>query len=479
MFNFQNTYLSLPKIFYHLQLPTAAVLPQTVLINHALFDDMDLPSNDVQHIALLLSGNAIPTTWSTYCQAYAGHQFGYFNVLGDGRAILLGEHITSKNQRFDIQLKGAGATPYSRRGDGRATLKSMLREYLISEAMYHLQIPTSRSLAVIATGEKVYRESIEQGAVLTRIMKSHLRVGTFEYARYMGTYEEIKALADYTINRLYPDIKNANNPYQALFICIMEQQISLVTQWMRVGFIHGVMNTDNTSISGETFDYGPCAFMNRYNPQTVYSSIDTHARYAFGNQSNILKWNLTRLAEALIPLLDKTEKKALTIAKEMIDLFDEKWNNSYTEMMLSKIGLTPDSTENIEMMNQLCNLMFKHQMDFTNTFSELTYQTEKSNSIFNHPESQLWLKKWEQLTHNAEGLNQASKRVMEAHNPVIIPRNHLVEIALNQATDGDLTLFHSLCTQLKTPYTRSGKTENFLQAPNDDFETNYQTFCGT
>jgi uncharacterized protein YdiU (UPF0061 family) len=479
MFNFDYTYLKLSPTFYHLQHPKPVIQPSLVLLNSELLNDMGIVGLQQNELVKILSGNEVPISWRPFAQAYAGHQFGYFNMLGDGRAIVLGEQIANGTERFDIQLKGSGPTKYSRKGDGRATLQSMLREYLISEAMNYLGIPTSRSMAVVKTGEKVQRESASEGAVLTRVMKSHIRIGTFEYARYLDSADEIKKLADYTINRLYPECKHSNHPYLSLFEMIVDKQVNLVTHWMRVGFIHGVMNTDNTSISGESFDYGPCAFMNYYNPSTVYSSIDVNSRYSFENQPNILKWNLCRLAESLIPIVHHDQQIAVDMLTELINDFDRKWKLSYNKMMLAKIGLDDSKADNIELVSQLCSIMETYQLDYTNTFRHLTYHHSLDSKIDGNLESVEWMKKWKEKTHDSEGIIPQSKKWMMDNNPVLIPRNHLVEQAIKQAADGDISLFSTYCEMIKNPYQNYSDRGVFVNPPSIDYEHNYKTYCGT
>ena len=323
MFNFEYSYLSLPDKFHKLTEPFIFPNPEIFIINKKLYSELNLSfDKEKDLINEIFSKHNIK---KYFAQAYAGHQFGHFTKLGDGRALIIGEHLTENNNRVDVQLKGSGKTQFSRNGDGKATLKSMLLEYLISEAMYYLNIPTSRSLAVIKTDEQIFRENIQDGSILLRIMKSHIRIGTFEYASYFGSINDLKSLSLYTINRLYPEIKNEENPTISLLNIVMNQQIDLVLNWMRVGFIHGVMNTDNTSISGETFDYGPCAFMNKYNPEQIYSSIDYNRRYAFGNQGIVIKWNISRFAESLLPIIHKDKNKSIKLAQSTIDKFDEIW----------------------------------------------------------------------------------------------------------------------------------------------------------
>ena len=479
MFQFDTSYFNLPEKFYSRQNPEKGSNPEKVLFNITLFEELHIPTEDDERILAILSGNEIQPESTPFAQAYAGHQFGNFTMLGDGRAIVLGEHITQEQKRFDIQLKGAGATNYSRRGDGRATLKAMLREYLISEAMHHLNIPTSRSLAVVKTGDQVYREEIHNGAVLTRVMKSHLRVGTFEYARHFGTKDDLKSLTDYTINRLYPEIKEDKKTVETFYLKVIHDQIVLVCHWMRVGFIHGVMNTDNTSISSETFDYGPCAFMNQYEPSTVYSSIDRNSRYAFGNQPNILKWNMARLAEALLPLFDEDPDKAIEIALGLIGKFDSIWHEKYKKMMLSKLGLSIEDNNNFILAEELLSLMHKYQLDYTNTFAVLSYDIDFDNSPFSHPEMQLWLEKWIKTVESSTLSFAETKEIMKQNNPAFIPRNHLVEEALNYGVDGNMSYFIQFSEVLKTPYSINKEHYNYLLPPETGFETNYHTYCGT
>ena len=364
-----KTYLSLDEIFYSLQTPEKVKEPSIFCYNKELAKKLNIRLSE-NEIVDYFSGNKIIPNTKPFAQAYAGHQFGYFTILGDGRAIILGE-IRFKDKLYDIQLKGSGRTPYSRGGDGRATLPTMLREYMISEAMYNLKIPTTRSLCVIETKDKVIREIEQPGAVLTRIAQSHIRVGSFEYAAFKGI-KQLNQLLTYTIERHYPELKNDNNPAQSLLKKVMDKQIKLIVEWLRVGFIHGVMNTDNTSISGETIDYGPCAFMNSFDEKTVYSSIDTQGRYSFGNQANIIKWNIVKLAEALLPLICENEEESTEIAQEIINGFDEKYQNAYITMMSKKFGLLSKQGGDLQLINELLTLMRKYRRDYTNTFFELS-----------------------------------------------------------------------------------------------------------
>jgi len=322
-FNFDNTYLALPGELFTVCPPTPVSQPQLVAFNDSLANELGLSTSNIQpdELADIFSGNVLPEGAASLAQAYSGHQFGHFSRLGDGRALLLGEQITPDGRRYDLQLKGSGPTPYSRRGDGLATLSAMLREYLISEAMHALGIPTTLSLAVVVTGEPVYREQVQPGAVLTRVAKSHIRVGTFEHISQFSSVETLKVFTEYVLKRHYPELLQTENPVLSFLQKVIEKQTDLIVSWMRVGFIHGVMNTDNMAVSGETIDYGPCAFMNAYKPETVFSSIDTGGRYAFGNQPEMALWNLTRLAESLLPLIDTDIKKAIAKAEDVLNSF--------------------------------------------------------------------------------------------------------------------------------------------------------------
>ncbi len=479
--NFNNSYSTLPPKQYTFVSPTKVALPETLLFNFPLAKQLGLQftATDDQEIAHLFSGNNIPDGSQPLAQAYAGHQFGHFNMLGDGRAILLGEQITPENKRVDIQLKGAGETPYSRRGDGRATVRSMLREYLISEAIHSLQIKTTRSLAVIATGEKVYREEIQDGAILTRIASSHIRVGTFEYVKNYLTKEDLQIFTSYVINRHYPDIATNQNPPLELLKEVMKQQISLIVQWMRVGFIHGIMNTDNMSIAGETIDYGPCAFMNAYNPATVFSSIDSNGRYAFGNQPKIAYWNLTCLAETLLPLIHENTEQAVILAEEVLNVFSNSYNEEWINMMGKKIGLQ-HAEENIEaqqIIRDLLDWMKKNEADYTNTFLVIQ-STLTDTGIYAEPSFKIWYNNWVKLATQNQS-SQGAIIVMQAYNPIFIPRNHLVEEALDHACyKKDYTLFNQLLTAVCNPYKFNEAFVHFQQPPLDG-DNNYKTFCGT
>jgi len=383
-FRFDNSYRTLPAKLFEECNPTAVAQPQLIILNEVLAKDLGLNFNGIsnEEVAEFLSGNRIIEGAQPIAQAYAGHQFGYFNMLGDGRAILLGEHITPFNQRFDIQLKGSGETPYSRRGDGRATLSSMLREYIISEAMFALQIPTTRSLAVVSTGEEVHREYTHEGAVLTRIAASHIRVGTFEFVRRFNDVDTFKAFTNYTIQRHYPHLLHSENYALNFLKEVMEKQIDLIVNWMRVGFIHGVMNTDNMSICGESIDFGPCAFMNSYHPQTKFSSIDHQGRYAFENQAAIAKWNLSRFAETLLVLIDKDSAKAIDLAQGALNTFAEIFDKKWLQMMRNKLGMMGEEDGDDKIILDLLAWMQEHSADYTNTFIALQDKEKLKENIY-------------------------------------------------------------------------------------------------
>ncbi len=477
-FNFEYTYLNLPEEFYERVSPERFSAPEFALFNTKLAQELQLPEN-TKHYADLIFGQP-QKKHSFFAQAYAGYQFGHFNQLGDGRAIMLGEHQTIDGNRFDLQLKGSGKTKFSRRGDGKATLKSMLREYVMSEAMYALDVPTSRSLALIKTGEPVYRQSLHEGAAIIRIMQCHVRIGTFEYATHLVSKDATHALLDYTINRLYPELAQAKNKPIAFFETVMQNQIELVAKWMKLGFIHGVMNTDNVAISAETFDYGPCAFMNTYDPKTVFSSIDHNGRYAYGNQPQILKWNLVRLAESLIPLIDEDKDTSIEIAMASIQKFDALWNKTYYGSMLLKLGIAKNERQYFPLVDEFLKLLQTQQLDFTNSFAALVDEKIDLNKNFTENENFItWQNKWKNTIEETSSFEYA-KQLMKANNPQVIPRNHLVEESLNLAVEGDFSLFDELLEQMKSTYSYTeDKPEKFTAPPKPKFDKSYQTFCGT
>ncbi len=475
----ENSYAKLPAVFFSLQQPFPVKKPEIVCFNKRLANDLGLGflNHEKENSVGYFSGNKIPDGAEPLAQAYAGHQFGHFTMLGDGRAILLGEQIDPTGKRFDIQLKGSGQTPYSRRGDGRATLYSMLREYLISESMHHLGIPTTRSLSVVSTGEQVFRGEMHTGAVLTRTADSHIRVGTFEYARNFGSEEDLQALTTYTIQRHYPEIADADNAPLELLKAVMHKQIDLVVNWMRVGFIHGVMNTDNMSIAGETIDYGPCAFMNSYNPKTVFSSIDTHGRYAFGNQSHVAQWNLAIFAGALLPVISKNQQKAVDLAREVIEGFPHKFTEKWYAMMFGKLGILHPEDKDKDLVDGLLSLMETNKADYTQVFLALQHDKEPDGPLFRQEEFRAWVEKWKN-THLGDERKTPSLTLMNTLNPKVIPRNHWVENVLEAAVEGNLTPFSQLMGMLSKPYGTHTDELQFQQIP-EGFDARYQTFCGT
>lgn len=479
-FNFDNTYIHLPKAFYTELSPVPVRKPEMVIFNAPLSSDMGLDfsgiSTDVK--AALFSGNIMPEGSEPFAQAYAGHQFGHFTMLGDGRAIVWGEHITPSGQRLDIQFKGSGPTPYSRGADGRAVLGPMLREYIISEAMHALNIPTTRSLAVVTNGEKVYRETGLPGAILTRIASSHIRVGTFEYAALQQDKGIIQTLVDYTIDRHYPWIKEEQNKTLSLLKAVIEKQADLITHWMRVGFIHGVMNTDNMTLSGETIDYGPCAFMDAYDPRTVFSSIDHMGRYAYANQPDIAQWNLARLAETMLPLLDDEIEKAADTTEEAVNGFGALYKDKWLSMMRAKLGLFGARAEDESLITDLLDWMQRAGADYTNTFRHLTEEKPPQGKPYNDKTFKEWYTRWQaQLAKNTKPL-KSSLSLMRANNPAVIPRNHKVEQVLDAATNGDLKPLKDLLTALQEPYKNRSDLKPYQSPPKQD-ERVYQTFCGT
>lgn len=479
-FKFQTTYLSLPDICYTRLEPIPVKAPKVVIFNDGLATTLGLNFSGVaaHEVSALFSGNSLPEGAEAIAQAYAGHQFGHFTMLGDGRAHLIGEHITPDGQRMDIQLKGSGRTPYSRRGDGRAALGPMLREYLISEAMHALGIPTTRSLAVVATGEDVYRETPLPGAILTRVAVSHIRVGTFEFAAAQHDKALLESLFNYTLDRHYPKLKEAENKALALLQSVMERQADLIVHWMRVGFVHGVMNTDNVALSGETIDYGPCAFMDACDPNTVFSSIDHNGRYTYANQPHITQWNIARLAEALLPLIDDDVNKAVDIAEEAVKSFSAVYKTKWLAMMRAKLGLFGEQAEDEKLISDLLHWMHKSHIDFTNGFRELSHNDKPVGNLFIGKDFDDWQMRWHnRLSQNAKPL-ESSLCLMKSSNPAIIPRNHIVEHALASASAGDMLPFHNLLNALSEPYNDDESLKSYSSPPSPS-ESVYQTFCGT
>ena len=476
--HFDNTYSKLSNTFKENIKPTPVHDPELVILNEELAStlNLDFSKTDKKKLAEIFSGNSIPEETNTIAQAYAGHQFGHFTMLGDGRAVLLGEHLVNNDNRFDIQFKGSGRTSFSRGGDGRAALGPMLREYIISEAIHSLNIPTTRSLAVVKTGEKVVRENLLQGAILTRVASSHLRVGTFQYIAATQNIENLNTLVDYTINRHYPEIKTSNSKALDLLNLVMEKQCQLVINWMRVGFIHGVMNTDNMAISGETIDYGPCAFMDHYDPTTVFSSIDKFGRYAFSNQPPITKWNLARFAECLIPLIDKNEDTAIKLATDLIDNFQNIYEDKWLNMIRDKLGLFGEEKNDKKLINDLFNWMEKNKADYTNTFCHL--MGINSDEVYKNVEFVNWKNEWKKRSELNNSTKEKQSKLMKSNNPIVIPRNHKVEEALAEADKGSLDKMKKLLAILKNPYDNQNNIEEY-QTPAPSNNEKYQTFCGT
>ncbi len=474
-FNFDNTYARQLSGFYSRGEAEKSPAPQLVKLNHALALELNLDPATLEGEtgAQIFSGNQPPDDAEVLAQAYAGHQFGNFvPQLGDGRAVLLGEVIDIHGNRRDIQLKGSGRTPFSRGGDGKAAIGPVLREYLIGEGMHALGIPTTRALAAVTTGQKVFREGMLPGAVLTRVAASHIRVGTFQFFAARRDTARLKQLADYTIARHFPSLATQPNPYLSLLAAASERQAALIARWMHVGFIHGVMNTDNMAVSGETIDYGPCAFMDRYSPQTVFSSIDRNGRYAYGQQPDIARWNLARFAETLLPLIHEDQPTAVNEATAVLDAFTDRYDDHWLAGMRSKLGLLDDpQPDDLELANSFLSTIEAHQIDYTLAFRNL------AKAALGHeiPYLNEWLPAWRKRLSNPA----ASAAAMNATNPVYIPRNHLVEAALSAATvNNDFQAFEQLLTVLADPFTERPGLEAFTQpAPPDS--PPYRTFCGT
>lgn len=482
--NFDISYARLPKMFYSSQNPQPVSAPELIIFNSSLAASLGLNGEMLNNKegAAVFAGNKIPDGASPLAQAYAGHQFGHFTMLGDGRAVLLGEHLSPRGERFDIQLKGSGRTPYSRGGDGRAALGPMLREYIISEAMHALGIPTTRSLAVVKTGESVFRETTLLGAIVTRVAASHIRVGTFEFAANFGTVEDIKTLADYTLQRHFGDsdsVSEGGDRYLFLLEEVIKRQAELIAKWQLVGFIHGVMNTDNMAISGETIDYGPCAFMDTYDPATVFSSIDRQGRYAYGNQPPIGGWNLARFAETLLPLLHDDEEKAVPLAQDAISEFPKLFHKYWLSGMRAKLGLFNEEDQDETLIEDLLDLMKKNRADFTNTFRALTLDRMEDTVLSGMERFDKWYEEWEARRSRQEQSRSETQKLMQHSNPAVIPRNHRVEEALEAAVKhGDYTVMHRLLEVLSDPYAYTPEQDVYCALPAST-TVPYQTFCGT
>ena len=462
--NFDNSYLELPQIFFSKTKPNKFNNLKIILKNEKLVEKLSINKNEFNDLLL----KSITNNNNCFSQAYAGHQFGHFTILGDGRATLLGEHINRENKRFDIQLKGSGKTPYSRNGDGKGTLKSMLREYIVSEAMHNLNIKTTRSLAVLKTGEKIIRNGFEEGGILVRVAKSHIRVGTFQLAALSNENGNIEALVNYSIKRLHPEIYDHKDRYLEFYKTIVENQINLMIEWQRVGFIHGVMNTDNMALSGETIDYGPCAFLDEYNPKKVFSSIDQNGRYAFNNQPKIALWNLARFAETILHLIDKDQSLAIKKIEDVLKSFENKYHESWLEMMKNKLQINNHSENDEKLITELLDLMHVFKLDFTNTFIEID-----NDQISKYD----FMKNWFSKLKDRKKINKKFDEIKYKYNPRIIPRNHLVEKILKESENGNYSLLIKFIENLNDPYSNDISSD-FQKGPTED-EKVHQTFCGT
>ena len=472
----QNSYTKISDKLYSKINPDLVTDPKIVIVNNELAKSLGLHLNGLSNkdLSSLFSGNVLPKGSQPFAQAYAGHQFGHFAILGDGRAHMIGEQVSPNGDIYDIQYKGSGRTPYSRGGDGKAALGPMLREYLISEAMYNLGIPTTRSLAVVESGEKIYREVPLKGSILTRVASSHIRIGTFQFLAAHNDYVGMKSLLDYSIKRHFNNIKFSSNVAVEFIQAVMQKQIKLIVNWMRVGFIHGVMNTDNSTISGETIDYGPCAFIDHYDANAVFSSIDTTGRYSFSNQPTIIQWNLVRLAECLLPLIDKNEKKSIEIAQSLMNTFSNLFKQEWIKMMKKKIGINGESKEDEDLITNLIKWMQSQKPDFTNTFCNIMGYKHANDEEYDDER----FKEWKKTLKNRVKSNKSSE-IPKNINPLFIPRNYLVEEALNQAeTQGNFDKFNELNKLILSPYKIEKTNALFLKTP-EKTDVAYKTFCGT
>ncbi len=487
MFSFDNTYARLPQSFHRPARPAAARQPSLIRFNRALAGELglDVEGASDARLAQVLSGQVIPVGAEPLAQAYAGHQFGHFNPqLGDGRALLLGEVLDREGRRRDIQLKGSGPTAFSRNGDGMAALGPVLREYIVSEAFAALGVSATRALAAVATGEQVIRETVLPGAVFTRVAASHIRVGTFQFFAAQGDEEAVKTLADHVIDRHYPQARATDNPYLAMLTLVAERQARLIARWLSIGFIHGVMNTDNMAISGETIDFGPCAFLDEYDPRKVFSSIDQRGRYAYANQPGIGQWNIARLAECLLPLIDADEDKALEAANGVLKAFGDVFQAEWLALFAAKLGVTGEGADDRALVSDFLEMMHQGEADFTLTFRALSKlaggaDVEVLTAVFTVPQPALadWLIRWRARIE--DGRTPAERQaVMEAVNPALIPRNHRIEEAIAAAVYNDFSFFHRLVDALATPYAEDPDTAD-LRLPPKPEERVTRTFCGT
>jgi uncharacterized protein YdiU (UPF0061 family) len=485
---FENTYARLPPRFYSRVDPTPVAAPRLIKWNAELAEQLQLRfnSSDSQHLAQIFSGNKLLTGSEPLAMAYAGQQFGHFvPQLGDGRAILLGEVRGADHGLYDVHLKGIGRTPYTRGGDGRAALGPVLREYIVSEAMTALGIPSTRTLAAVTTGENVFRDQPVPGAILTRIAASHVRVGTFQYFAARGDVEAVRILADYVMQRHYPDIAGATSPYLQLLQSVVARQASLVARWLHVGFVHGVMNTDNMTVSGETIDFGPCAFLDAYDPDAVFSSIDHHGRYAYSNQAPIAQWNLARFAESLLPLIDVDTDRAVAQATEVVEGFSATFEPLWLAGMRSKLGLEQAQSGDAALVEQLLAIMQRTAADFTQTFRGLCALAGPRAAVPDaglcngDPAFNEWLAAWQARGEAEKRTPLERAALMRASNPKYIPRNHRIEQAIVAAVEGqDFALFEQLLSVLGRPYEEQPSAERYTQAPRAE-ERVLRTFCGT
>ena len=477
-----NSYIGLPEEFYQLIAPTPVKSPSMLAFNDSLADELGIQLEEQEKIDFF-SGNILPIESVPIALNYAGHQFGNFvHELGDGRAVLLGE-VRSRNTNYDLQLKGSGITQFSRQGDGRSALGPVIREYILSEAMHHLNVPTTRALAAMATGEHVSRDTFEPGGILTRVAKSHLRVGTFEYFASRQQWEEVKLLADYAIQRHFPEIRESNNHYLELLKQVASHQSILISKWMSVGFVHGVMNTDNFTISGETIDYGPCAFLDEYHPGKVFSSIDQNGRYAFGNQPSIASWNLASLAGCLIAFIDKDSDKANELATEVLDNFSIETNQRILDLMCEKISLDGSVKENQNLLRQLLKIMMESGSDYTITFRSLSEvlldQPGKFLEQFkNKDEIESWLNDWKKALATDKKDLQLIVDQMKSVNPMYIPRNHQVQLVIDAAYNDDFSKMAEMIEVIRRPFEEIDKNSSYAAPPLEEQRIK-RTFCGT
>ena len=491
---FQNRFAQLPPQLFSEVQPTAVSNPQWIKFNEPLATELglDVTSLNTPDAAAIFSGNTLPDAAKPLAMTYAGHQFGHWAPqLGDGRAVLLGDLQDTNGQYREIQLKGAGLTPYSRNGDGRAWLGPVLREYIVSEAMAALGVPTTRALAAVLTGDQVFREAAMPGAIITRVAHSHVRVGTFQYFIARNDLPAIEALMLHMISTCYPELSTATNPASALFKAVIIRQADLVAHWQSVGFIHGVMNTDNMAVSGETIDYGPCAFLDEYNPKKVFSSIDQMGRYAYANQPAAAQWNLSNFAQALLPFMDDDKDIALSSAQALLDEFPQHYGDAYSKRMLAKIGISEQQNNDMQLLTELLDLMAESEADFTLTFTYLTHyhltklKPSASSGVldptpyYQPPASlQHWIEQWQQRLMQQSTSSEQQQVLMQQHNPSLIPRNHRIEASIQAAVDNDFEPFNQLVDALKNHYSQKEQYNYLAEAPTKH-EMVEKTFCGT